>query len=91
MIEVALTLSAWGVVVSVGLFIAVYSKTYNWYKHRLGLIMNLSLISVAVAAVGGIIRSHYADVGMLIIIGGWVSFVILLIWRLRLLLESSKD
>lgn len=91
MINTALTLSAWAVVVSVAVFIAIYSKTYSWHKHRLGLVMNLSLISVAVAAIGGIIRTRYEDIGMLIVTGGWVAFATLLIWRLRLLLESLND
>lgn len=91
MINFIFTSSAWAAIVTIVLFISVYSKTYNWYRHRLGLVMNASLISVAIVAIGGIVRSHYELLGTVMASGGWIIFSILLAWRLRLLIESSKE
>ena len=91
MLELILTLSAYTAIVSVVTFIAIYSKMYDWHKNTLGRIMNLSLLANAVVAVGSIVRVDHPDMGMIIATGGWAAFSILLVWRLRLLIVSTKQ
>ena len=91
MLEIILTLSAYTAIVSVVTFIAIYSKMYDWHKHPMGRVMNFSLISAALVAAGGIVHTFDSEVGMVLLSGGWVAFSILLVWRMRLLIVSTKQ
>ena len=91
MLELILTLSAYTAIISVVTFIAIYSKMYDWHRHPMGRVMNFSLMSAALVAVGGIVRTYDAEVGMVLSSGAWVVFSILLVWRLRLLIVSTKQ
>ena len=91
MLELILTLSAYTAIISVVTFIAIYSKMYDWHRHPMGRVMNFSLLANAVVAVGSIVRVGHPDMGMIIATGGWVAFSILLVWRMRLLIVSTKQ
>lgn len=91
MLELILTLSAYTAIVSVVTFIAVYSKMYDWHRHPMGRVMNFSLMSAALVAIGEIVRTYGHEVGMVLSSGAWVVFSILLVWRMRLLIVSTKQ
>ena len=91
MLELILTLSAYTAIISVVTFIAIYSKMYDWHRHPMGRVMNFSLLSAATVALGGIIRTYDVETGMIISSGAWILFSILLVWRLRLLIVSTKQ
>lgn len=91
MLEFILTLSAYTAIVSVVTFIAIYSKMYDWHRHPMGRVMNFSLLTAATVALGGIIRTYDPEVGTALSSGAWVAFSILLVWRMRLLIVSTKQ
>lgn len=71
-------------------YLIIYSKMYSWWRHRLGLVMNLSIISVGVIAVGVASRLFSYETGNIIAIVGWCAYTGLLTWRLRLLTDYAK-
>ena len=91
MLELILILSAYTAIISVVTFIAIYSKMYDWHRHPMGRVMNFSLISSALMAVGGLVRTYDTEVGMVLTSGACVLFSILLVWRMRLLIVSTKQ
>lgn len=73
------------------LYLVVYSKLYSWWRRPMGLVMNLSLISVGVIAFGVASRLVSYEMGSVIASIGWVAYTFLLIWRLRLLTEYAQS
>lgn len=86
-----LMICAYTALVAVVVFVAVYSKMYDWWASPMGRVMNLSLIANALVAGGIAIRFFEDQVpGRLLSIVGLIAFTVLLIWRLRLLISTAK-
>ena len=83
--------TAYTAVVTIAIYLAVYSKMYDWWKNSLGRIMNFSLVATALIALGAALRFADDDFGRILTISGWVMFMVLLVMRLRLLLASGKS
>lgn len=86
-----LTTAAYTAILAVVVFIFMYSKIYDWHKSPMGRVMNLSLVSNAIVALGvGLIKIN-PDLAILLGSVGLTAFAILLMMRLRLLIDSAKD
>ena len=83
--------TAYTAVVTIAIYLAVYSKMYDWWKNSLGRVMNFSLVANALIALGAALRFAGDDFGLILTISGWIMFMVLLVMRLRLLLASGKD
>lgn len=88
--QIALIVIAYTSLVSIAVYLIAYSRLYDWWKNSLGRVMNLSLISIALIAVGVIVANAGSPLGLVINSIGWVTFIILLIWRLVILLTFAK-
>ena len=73
------------------MYLVVYSKLYSWWRTPMGLVMNLSLVSVGVIAFGVASRLVSHEMGSVIASIGWVAYTLLLIWRLRLLTAYAQS
>ena len=91
MLRVALMVTAYTAVVTIAIYLSVYSKMYDWWKNSLGRVMNFSLIATALIALGAALRFADDDFGRILTISGCIMFMVLLVMRLRLLLASGKD
>ena len=91
MLRVALMVTAYTAVVTIAIYLAVYSKMYDWWKNPLGRIMNFSLVANALTALGVALIFADDDFGRILSISGWIMFMVLLVMRLRLLLASGKS
>ena len=83
--------TAYTAVVTIAIYLAVYSKMYDWWKSSLGRVMNFSLVATALIALGAALRFADDDFGRILTISGWVMFMVSLVMRLRLLLASGRD
>ena len=85
-----LTVAAYTAIVVSLMYLVVYTKMFDWYRSTLGRVMNLSIVSVAIIAVGTVSRTIFMDdqLGMIISFVGWLFFSVLLLWRLRILVYS---
>lgn len=77
-------------IVVTAVYLIIYSNMYSWWKNSMGLVMNLSIVSVGVIAVGVASRFFSFQTGNIIAIVGWCIYTGLLTWRLRLLIDSAK-
>lgn len=91
MLRTVLMVSAYTAVVTIIFYLAAYSRLYNWWKNRLGVVMNGSLIATALIALGVAIRFADDEIGRIISITGWIGFSIMLMWRLGILLTSARE
>ena len=91
MLRVALMVTAYTAVVTIAIYLAVYSKMYDWWKNSLGRVMNFSLVATSLIALGAALRFADDDFGRILTISGWIMFTVLLVMRLRLLLASGKS
>lgn len=85
-----LTVAAYTAIVVSLMYLVVYTKMFDWYRSTLGRVMNLSIVSVAIIAVGTVARTIFMDdqLGRIISFVGWLFFSVLLLWRLRILVYS---
>ena len=85
-----LTIAAYTAIVVSLMYLVVYTKMFDWYRSTLGRVMNLSIVSVAIIAVGTVSRTIFMDdqLGRIISFVGWLFFSVLLLWRLRILVYS---
>ena len=85
-----LTVAAYTAIVVSLMYLVVYTKMFDWYRSTLGRVMNLSIVSVAIIAVGTVSRTIFMDDqrGRIISFVGWLFFSVLLLWRLRILVYS---
>ena len=83
--------TAYTAVVTIAIYLSVYSKMYDWWKSSLGRVMNFSLVATALIALGAALRFADDDFGRILTISGWVMFMVSLVMRLRLLLASGRD
>ena len=85
-----LTVAAYTAIVVSLIYLVVYTKMFDWYRSTLGRVMNLSIVSVAIIAVGTVSRTIFMDdqLGRIISFVGWLFFSVLLLWRLIILVYS---
>ena len=85
-----LTVAAYTAIVVTLIYLVVYTKMFDWHRSTLGRVMNLSLVSVVLIAVGTVSRTIFMDdqLGRIISFVGWLFFSVLLLWRLRILVYS---
>ena len=85
-----LTIAAYTAIVVSIMYLVVYTKMFDWHRSTLGRVMNLSIVSAAIIAVGTVARTIFMDdrIGMIISFVGWLFFSVLLLWRLRILVYS---
>ena len=85
-----LTIAAYTAIVVSLMYLVVYTKMFDWYRSTLGRVMNLSIVSVAIIAVGTVSRTIFMDdqLGRIISFVGWLFFSVLLLLRLRILVYS---
>ena len=85
-----LTIAAYTAIVVSLMYLVVYTKMFDWYRSTLGRVMNLSIVSVAIIAVGTVSRTIFMDdqLGRIISFVGWLFYSVLLLWRLRILVYS---
>ena len=85
-----LTVAAYTAIVVTLIYLVVYTKMFDWHRSTLGRVMNLSLVSVVLIAVGTVSRTIFMDyqIGRIISFVGWLFFSVLLLWRLRILVYS---
>ena len=85
-----LTVAAYTAIVVSIMYLVVYTKMFDWYRSTLGRVMNLSIVSAAIIAVGTVSRTIVMDeqLGRIISFVGWLFFSVLLLWRLRILVYS---
>lgn len=86
----ALMIITYTSLVVTAVYLIIYSKMYSWWRNSLGLVMNLSIVSIGVIAVGVASRFFSYETGNIIAIVGWCAYTVLLTWRLRLLIDSAK-
>ena len=87
-LSIVLFVSAILQILSVIGFIVVYSLMFDWYKHKLGLVMNLSLIFSAIVSLGIIFLFIDPMIGLVLNIIGWNGVTVFLFMRLRLLAQA---
>lgn len=85
-----LTVAAYTAIVVSLMYLVVYSKMFDWHRSTLGRVMNLSIVSNAIVAVGTVSHTIFMDdqLGRIISFVGWLFFSVLLLWRLRILVYS---
>lgn len=85
-----LTVAAYTAIVVSIMYLVVYTKMFDWHRSTLGRVMNLSIVSAAIIAVGTVSRTVLMDdqIGKIISSVGWIFFSVLLLWRLRILVYS---
>ena len=85
-----LTVAAYTAIVVSIMYLVVYTKMFDWHRSTLGRVMNLSIVSAVIIAVGTVSRTVFMDdqIGKIISSVGWIFFSVLLLWRLRILVYS---
>ena len=91
MFQTLLYIAAFASVISVVVFIVVYSTMYDWHKSPIGRVMNASLIAVSIAALGIVLRDISPDLGRIVSMFGWGTFAALTIWGLRILVLNCRS
>ena len=85
-----LTVAAYTAIVVSLMYLVVYTKMFDWHMSTLGRVMNLSIVSAVLIAMGTVSRTIFMDdqLGRIISSVGWLFFSVLLLWRLRILVYS---
>ena len=91
MLSFILMLSAYTASITTIIYLTAYSRLYSWWRSPLGRVMNLSLVSLILIAIGGPLRFFdNLTLGSIIGIVGWVSITVLLILRLGILTSTAR-
>ena len=90
MLRSILMVVAYTSIITVSTYLVIYSALYDWWKSALGIVLNSSLISVALVAAGAAIRFADDDLGRVLSIVGWLLFNVFLVARLRLFFVAYK-
>lgn len=88
--SLALVIITYTAVVCTGVYLLVYSRIYDWWKSSLGKVMNFSLLSITVVAIGAILDISDVWLGSWLIMLGWTTYIVLLLSRLIILLSFAR-
>ena len=95
MTELIFTLTGLSMIAATVGYLVVYTARYDWFKSRLGRVMNLSLIAVATFAFGVIVAevvSHLLGAALAAVGGsGYVAAIWLRLRVLRALREVTSS